>query len=140
MSDLLYRDEIYQIVTLCMEVHRELGHDHDEIIYQDALELEFRRFKLPYVRDPKHGIEYKGALLPHHYQSDFILFDKILFVGKACERLTEAHVRRVQDWLAISKLPLALLVNFGEESLAWKRVIRAEPSKIESVDFRNPSA
>jgi hypothetical protein len=46
-----------------------------------------------------------------------------LFEGKACERLTDAHVKQVLNYLAVSKLKLGLLVNFGEDSLAWKRVV-----------------
>jgi len=68
-------------------------------------------------------VKYKGVILPHFYYADFVLFDKILFEGKACERLTDAHVKQVLNYLAVSKLKLGLLVNFGEDSLAWKRVV-----------------
>jgi GxxExxY protein len=137
MSDLIYKDETFKIIGLCMEVHRELGHGHDEIIYKDALEVECRENRLPYTRERKHEVEYKGVVLPHFYHSDFILFDAILFEGMACERMTDAHVKRVLNYLAASKLKLALLVNFGEDSLAWKRIIRTENPVIESVDFKN---
>ena len=68
-------------------------------------------------------MKYKGVILPHFYYADFVLFDKILFEGKACERLTDAHVKQVLNYLAVSKLKLGLLVNFGEASLVWKRVV-----------------
>jgi GxxExxY protein len=138
MNDLLYKDETFKIIGLCMEVHRELGKGHDEIIYKDALEIECQKNKLSYTRERKHEVEYKGIILPHFYHSDFIMFDKILFEGKACERLCEAHVKQVLNYLAASKLQLALLVNFGEDSLVWKRVIRSEASAIKSIDFKNP--
>ena len=38
MSELLYKDEVFKIVGYCMEVHRELGKGHDEVIYKDALD------------------------------------------------------------------------------------------------------
>ncbi len=123
MSDLLYREEAFKIIGLCMEVHRELGKGQDEVIYKDALEVECRRNCLPFVRERKYEIEYKGIVLPHFYYADFVLFDKILFEGKACERLTDAHLKQVLNYLAVSKLKLGLLVNFGEDSLVWKRVV-----------------
>lgn len=138
MSDLLYKDETFKIIGLCMEVRRELGKGHDEIIYRDALEIECQKHKVPYTRERKHEVEYKGIVLPHFYHSDFILFDKILFEGKACERLYEAHVKQVLNYLAASNLELALWVNFGEDSLAWKRVIHTDAHKIETIDFKNP--
>ena len=137
MSELLYKDETFKIIGLCMEVHRELGKGHDEIIYKDALEVECRRSYLPYTRENKHEIEYKGVILPHFDHSDFIMFDKILFEGKACERLCDAHIKQVLNYLAASKLKLGLLVNFGEDSMTWKRVIRSETLPIERIDFRN---
>jgi GxxExxY protein len=138
MSDLLYKDETFKIIGLCMEVHRELGRGHDEIIYKDALEVECRRNNVPYSREKKYEIEYKGVILPHLYRADFVIFDKILFEGKACERLCEAHVKQVLNYLAASKLKLGLLVNFGEDSLTWKRIIRSETIPVESLDFKNP--
>lgn len=138
MSELLYKDETFKIIGLCMEVHRELGKGHDEVIYKDALEIECQRNGLPYIRERKHEVEYKGIVLPHFYHSDFIMFDKILFEGKASERLCDAHFKQTLNYLAASKLKLGLLVNFGEDSLAWKRVIRSETTPIESLDFKNP--
>ena len=43
MSELLYKEEVFQLVGLCMEVHRELGKGHDEVIYKDALVVELSR-------------------------------------------------------------------------------------------------
>ena len=123
MNELLYKEEIFRLVGFCMEIHRELGKGHDEVIYKDALEVECRRNTLSFVRERKYEIEYKGVVLPHFYYADFVLFDKILFEGKACERLTDAHVKQVLNYLAVSKLKLGLLVNFGEDSLVWKRVV-----------------
>ena len=43
MSELLYKPEVFQLVGLCMEIHRELGKGHDEVIYKDALVVELTR-------------------------------------------------------------------------------------------------
>src|SRR5262245_57854153 len=123
MSELIYKSEVFKIIGLCMEVHNELGKGQDEAIYKDALEVECRINGVPFVRERKYEIEYKGIILPHFYYADFVLFDKILFEGKASERLTDAHLKQVLNYLAVSKLKLGLLVNFGEDSLVWKRVV-----------------
>jgi GxxExxY protein len=106
-----------------MEIHRELGKGHDEIIYKDALVVELSRAQIPFSREKNYEVNYKGVVLPHFYYADFVIWDKILFEGKATERLTEAHVKQVLNYLAASKLRLGLLVNFGGDSLEWKRVI-----------------
>ena len=43
--------------------------------------------------------------------------------AKAVEKLTDSHIKQVLNYLAASKLRLGLLVNFGGDSLEWKRVV-----------------
>jgi len=123
MDELLYREEVFQLVGFCMEIHRELGKGHDEIIYKDALVVELSRAQIPFVREKNYEITYKGVILPHFYYADFVIWDKILFEGKAVEKLIEAHKKQVLNYLAASNLRLGLLVNFGTDSLEWKRII-----------------
>ena len=106
-----------------MEIHRELGKGHDEIIYKDALVVELGRASIPFIREKNYEIKYKGVLLPHYYYADFVIWDKILFEAKAVERLADGHVKQVLNYLAASKLRLGLLVNFGADSLEWKRIV-----------------
>jgi len=123
MSELLYCEETHRLIGLCMEIHRELGKGHDEIIYKDALVVELSRAAIPFSRERKYEVTYKGVVLPHLYRADFVISEKILFEGKAVEKLCDAHVKQVLNYLAASKLRLGLLVNFGGNSLEWKRVI-----------------
>ena len=123
MSDLLYEEEIFRLVGFSMEIHRELGKGHDEVIYKDALVIELRQAGIPFARERRFEITYKRVVLPHLYYADFVVWEKILFEAKACECLTDAHVKQVLNYLAASKLQLGLLVNFGGDSLEWKRVV-----------------
>ena len=123
MAELLYQEETHRLIGLCMEIHRELGKGHDEVIYKDALVVELSRADIPFSREKKYEVAYKGILLPHFYYADFVVSDKVLFEAKAVEQLTDAHVKQVLNYLAASKLRVGLLVNFGGDSLEWKRVI-----------------
>lgn len=123
MSELLYREETHRLIGLCMEIHRELGKGHDEVIYKDALVVDLSRANIPFSREKKYEVRYKDVILPHYYFADFVIWDKVLFEAKAVEKLTDAHVKQVLNYLAASKLRVGLLVNFGGESLEWKRVI-----------------
>src|SRR2546427_6403638 len=123
MKELLYKEEVFQLVGCCMEIHRELGKGHDEVIYKDPFVVELSRAGIPFSREKKYGVAYEGAILPHFYYADFVVWDKILFEVKAVEKLTEAHAKQVLNYLAASKLRLGLLVNFGSDALEWKRVI-----------------
>jgi GxxExxY protein len=123
MAELLYREETHRLIGLCMEIHRELGKGHDEVIYKDALVVELGRGAIPFEREKRYEIHYKGVILPHYYFADFVVWDKIIFEAKAVEKLTDSHVKQVLNYLAASKLRVGLLVNFGADSMEWKRVI-----------------
>jgi len=123
MGELIYKEEAFRIIGCCMEVHRELGKGHDEVIYKDALQIEFGQTQIGCSREKEYTIAYKGIVLPHKYFADFVVMDKIILEAKAVECLTESHVRQVLNYLAAAKLKLGLLVNFGEDSLTWKRVV-----------------
>jgi GxxExxY protein len=117
MDELLYKQECFQLVGLGMEIHRELGKGHNEIIYKDALVVELSRAAIPFFREKNYEVTYKGVVPPHYYYADFVVWDKILFEAKAVERLTDSHLKQVLNYLAASKLRLGLLVNFGGDSL-----------------------
>ena len=137
MSELLYKEEVFKLVGLCMEIHRELGKGLDEVIYKDAFVIELQRAPISYSRENKYEIVYKGVVLPHFYYADFVVWDKILFEAKAVERLAPEHVKQVLNYLAASRLELGLLVNFGADSLEWKRVVLSKKLKLDPPgDFR----
>mgnify|MGYP001161921972 FL=1 len=120
---LIYKKESYQIIGACIEVHKDLGKGFSEIIYGDALEIEFKNCNINYSREEKFNISYKGNLLPHYYYADFVIDNKIILEIKAISQLTDSHIKQTLNYLADSKLKLSLLVNFGEDSLSYKRVI-----------------
>ena len=123
MEHMIYKAEAFAIIGACMEVHRELGNGHDEVICEDALELELSGKQIAFTREKQYQIDYKGVILPHKYFADFVVFDKILLEAKAVEHLTDSHVKQVLNYLAASKLKLGLLMNFGSDSLEFRRVV-----------------
>ena len=106
-----------------MEVHSILGKGHKEIVYGDALKEEFNLRSIPFSRELKYQLTYKKVVLPHHYFADFVVYDKIILEIKAIESISNAHIKQTLNYLAASKLKLGLLINFGEDSLEYKRVI-----------------
>ncbi len=123
MNQLLYNENTYKVIGICMEVHRELGKGFNEVVYGDALEIEFIDGNINYSRETKYAISYKGNILRHQYKADFIIDDKIVLEIKAISCLTNSHIKQTLNYLAVSKLKVGLLINFGEDSLKYKRVI-----------------
>ena len=72
------QNETYEIIGFCMEVHRNLGHGFLEIVYKDALEIEFKEKNILYEREKEYEVEYKGIILPHKFYADFIVFENVI--------------------------------------------------------------
>lgn len=115
--------ETHSIIGLCMEVHRILGPGLLEIVYKDALEIEFKNNAIQYEREKEYLIEYKDVILPHRFYADFIVYGSIILEAKAQKGFTKDFYSRVINYLALSKYKIGLLVNFGENSLRYKRFI-----------------
>ena len=123
MEEFYFKEETYKIIGLCMEVHKILGKGHSEKIYGDALEYEFKVNNIPFEREKKYNIEYKGIILSKYYFSDFTVFNNIILEIKAIEKISSSEIKQTLNYLAASKNKIGLLINFGEDSLNYKRVI-----------------
>src|SRR6185436_8860796 len=118
-----FQDETYGLIGICMEVHRILGKGLLEIVYKDAIEYELRQRNIPYEREKKYVVNYKGITLPHPFFADFVVNNKIILEVKAKQGIVEEHFAYLINYLAISKRKVGLLINFDENSLKYKRLI-----------------
>ncbi len=123
MTDIIYKEESYEIIGKCMEVHNLLGAGFLEIVYKDALEYEFKKAGIPYEREKEYKVNYKGIILPHKFYADFVVFDKIILEVKGVSALNEEFIAQCINYLKVSTSKLALLVNFGELRLNYKRIV-----------------
>lgn len=123
-EELLYGQECYKIIGACMEVHSELGPGFAEAVYEEALGLELLSRKIPFERQRPLVIHYKGQELVKRYYADFVCHDKIILEIKAANGLISEHMAQVLNYLKATESRLGLLVNFGTNSLQYKRIIK----------------
>jgi GxxExxY protein len=123
MTDIIYKEESYEIIGICMEVHNNLGAGFLEIVYKDALEYEFKKANIPYEREKQYEVNYKGIVLPHKFYADFVVMNKIILEVKAVQRIADEFVAQAINYLKVSDNRLALIVNFGELKLKYKRIV-----------------
>ena len=119
---LIYEEETGKIIKACMNVFNELGNGFLEVVYQEALAIEFGLMNIPFRRESKIDIFYKGKKLDKEYYADFICYDSIIVELKAVSKLVNANKAQVLNYLHGTKLPVGILVNFGESSLKWERL------------------
>jgi GxxExxY protein len=123
MDKILFKEESYQIIGKCMEVHNNLGAGFLEIVYKDALEYEFKKASIPYEREKLYEVNYKNIILPHRFCADFVVYGNIILEVKGVDGIADEFVAQAINYLRVSQNQLALLVNFGELKLNYKRII-----------------
>lgn len=122
-NDFPLKNETYSIIGAAMEVHKTLGCGFLEAVYQEALEIEFKKQQIPYKREEILNIYYKNEILKKHYLADFVCYDKIIIELKALAELSTDHESQVLNYLKATGLQVGLLLNFGAKSLQYKRII-----------------
>lgn len=125
MENFEFKDESYKIIGAAMEVHKVLGNGYLEAVYHEALCIEFDQRKMPYKHEEPLTINYKGFVLKKKYIPDFFCFNKIIVEVKASSGITSVDVSQAINYLKTTGCKLALLINFGLESLEYKRIVRS---------------
>jgi len=123
MVELLFKEEAFKIVGICMNIHKTLGMGLKKINYKDAMEIDFIEAGINFEREKKFIVKYKGKILRNPYFADFVVFDSIVIEVKSVPTLVDAHMAQALSYLAVSGMKLALIINFGERSLTWKRIV-----------------
>ena len=122
---LYYKQESYDIIGAAMHVYNCLGHGFLEAVYQEALEIEFKRRGIPYAREQELKIVYDGVELKQKYKADFVCFENIIVELKAIQCLEDTHRAQVHNYLHATGFKLGLLINFGNsDELERERIVK----------------
>jgi len=125
MADILFKEESYKIIGTCMKVHSELGAGFLESVYQEALEKQFIKDGIPYEREKLLKIDFDGQQLKKSFKADYVCYNKIIVELKAAIFIHNDNIEQTRNYLKATKLQLGLIVNFGETSLKYKRVLNS---------------
>ena len=113
----------YAIIGAAMEVHNQLGCGFLEPVYQAALAIEMINRSIPFEKEQKFSIAYKGQPLKPFYKPDFICFQSVIVELKALARLSTIEESQVINYLKVTGYHSGLLLNFGSHSLEKRRFV-----------------
>ena len=111
------------IIGAAMRVLNTLKPGLDEKIYERALEIELKKRGHAVQRQREFPVYYDGELVGT-LKPDLIVDDLVVVDTKVVTAFSETHVAQMIGYLTITGLKLALLINFKESRLRWKRVVR----------------
>ncbi|NOY00714.1 MAG: GxxExxY protein [Verrucomicrobia bacterium] len=121
-GELIYKEEVFQVVGCAMEVLNELGHGLLEKPYENALVVEFGLNKISFEQQSRFSIVYKGVKVGE-YIPDLIVFDKVVVDTKTIDRITNVEKGQILNYLKITGLKVGFILNFKNPNLEWERVV-----------------
>ena len=108
MTDIIYKEESYEIIGKCIKVHNTLGPGFLEIVYKDALEYEFSKAGILFEREKMYEVKYEDIILQHKFYADFVVFNNIILEVKALSKgFTDKHIALCINYLKVSGNNLA---------------------------------
>ncbi len=123
MTHMIHEELSRSIIGIAMAVLNELKPDLDEKLYERALVIELRQCGHRVEAQRVFPVSYHGQVIGS-LTPDLIVDDAIIVDAKVVAAFTDAHIAQMVGYLAITGLELALLLNFKNARLEWKRVVR----------------
>ena len=131
--------ETYAILGAAMQVHSELGRGFLERVYQDALERELLLQEIPYQREVKIPVFYRGVELPSYFTADFVCYENIIVELKALTEWSGVEKAQVLNYLKATGYKRGLLLNFGKDRLDYERIANFFKSSTDETDATDKS-
>lgn len=106
-----------EIISAAIKVHTVLGPGLLESVYEEALCFELIKRGLHVQRQKPIPVFYDGEKLEVGFRADLIVDWEVLIEVKSTEEVTRVHKKITLNYLRLTGLRIALLINFNEELL-----------------------
>ena len=120
--ELIHKELPFKIIGCAMEVHKTLGVGFLESVYENALKIELGLQNIIFESQKKYPVIYKGKIVKD-FLCDLIVKDKVVLELKAIKQIGDIERAQVINYLKVTRHQLGLLINFGEKSLNYERII-----------------
>lgn len=127
-SELLVKEEVFQVVGAAMELLNEIGHGLHEKPYENGLVVEFALRGIKYEQQRRFPVVYKDVLISE-YVPDLIAFGSVIVDAKVIDRISDHERGQMLNYLRISRLNVGLILNFKRAKLEWERVVLSVHSR-----------
>jgi GxxExxY protein len=113
---------VEKVVGAAYEVSNVLGAGFLEKIYERALVEELNLRSVRVRAQAPYPVAYKGKHIGT-YSADLVVDDRLLVEVKCVEGFSNEHLAQCINYLKVSGLHLALLINFRRPKVEWRRIV-----------------
>ena len=122
-KELIHKELSEAIIGAAMTVLNTLRPGLDEKLYENALVIELRKRGHKVEQQRQYPVHYDGQLIGTLIP-DLIVDDLVIADPKVVTAFYDTHIAQMIGYLNITNLRLAILLNFKNAKLDWKRVVR----------------
>ena len=118
-----YEEITEKILKVAFKVHKTLGFGFLEKVYQNAMIIELNKEDMKVEFNKPIKVRYEGNIVGE-YAADLVVEDRVIVELKAVEDLNKKFEVQLVNYLTATGLDVGLLLNFGKESLQYKRKVK----------------
>ena len=131
-NDLVYPELSYKLVGYAYEVFDELGPGHSEKTYQNAYALMLRKNDHKFTEQAYYPVKFKNEIVSRGFL-DFYIDEKVIVELKKNGLFSKTHIEQVLDYIKRSNLKLAILFNFAQDGVKFKRIVNVNQTATEPI-------
>jgi len=120
--DLLYPALSYKIVGCAYDVYNQLGAGHHEKYYQRALAKALTDRGINFQEQAVYPLVYRGSVIGRQ-RLDYVIENCVVVEIKKGSQFSRSHIEQILEYLKISNLKLAILINFGDRGVLFRRIV-----------------
>jgi GxxExxY protein len=119
---IIHRELSYKIVGLAIQVRKELGYGFLEKVYENALMVLMEENQIKAEQQFPIKVNFHGRVIGN-YIADILVENSIILELKTVQSITKYEKAQTLNYLKATGLKLAIILNFGKESLTHERLV-----------------
>jgi GxxExxY protein len=119
---IIHRELSYKLVGLAIQVRKELGYGFLEKVYENALMVLLEENRIKAEQQFPIKVNFHGRIVGN-YIADILVENSIILELKTVQAITKYEKAQTLNYLKATGLKLAIILNFGKESLTHERLV-----------------
>ena len=112
-----------KIIGCAFRVYNKKGFGFLESVYEKCMQIELNKIGLTFESQKPITVFYDDKIVGE-FIADLLIEDVIIVELKSVKRIIRIHEMQLVNYLASTKKPVGLIINFGELKVEIKRKVK----------------
>lgn len=122
------------VIDCGFHIHKDIGPGMLELAYEALMAATLEQSGYRVKRQVPVTMNYRGVVVDNAFKIDLLIDDCLIVELKSVDRLAAVHGKQLLTYLRLSKMPLGILMNFGQAT--FKDGLRRVSNDYHSEKFK----